>query len=99
MRSFIIKIMINKYSNQPPQEQKGRPDSRTMLLSHLPNIVNAAGAQACVQRKVQDAAPSAPSAFVADPSDLVARALAILAEEAEAWQARRVTNASPGRTR
>ena len=68
-----------------------------MPLSHLPSIVDAAAAQACDARR--PAQQAAPSELVADPGDLVARALAILAEEAEAWQARRAANLSPGSTR
>jgi hypothetical protein len=47
------------------------------------------------QRAVGQAAPVAPSAAVADPGDLVARALAILAEENELWQTRRAATPSP----
>jgi hypothetical protein len=36
--------------------------------------------------------PAAPDALVTDHADLVARALAILAEEADAWHARRTEN-------
>jgi hypothetical protein len=86
--------------NQPSQDQR-RPAPRAMPLSHLPSIVGADAAQTYdARRPVQQAAPSAPpSALVADPGDLVARALAILAEEAEAWQARRAANLSPGSPR
>jgi hypothetical protein len=41
------------------------------------------------------ATPGAPAALVADPRDLVARALAILAEETRAWNARRADDRSP----
>jgi hypothetical protein len=47
---------------------------------------------------MQKAAPSAPSALVANPGDLVARALAILAEETAEWHARRGENLSIGGT-
>jgi hypothetical protein len=43
---------------------------------------------------VQQAPPSSPL-LVTNPGDLVARALAILAEEDEAWQARRGLNFAP----
>jgi hypothetical protein len=43
---------------------------------------------------VQQAAPCAPL-LMTDPSDLVARALAILAEEDEAWRARRGFDLTP----
>jgi hypothetical protein len=42
----------------------------------------------------EQASPSAPDPM-ADPGDLVARALAILAEEDETWQARRDLNLAP----
>jgi hypothetical protein len=57
------------------------------------------GAVAAVHRAIeagqftQQAGSSAPQPAAAD---LVARALAILAEETEAWQARRITKPSPG---
>jgi hypothetical protein len=44
------------------------------------------------------AQPSAASVS-ADPSDLVTRALAILAEESEKWKARRGANPAPLSTR
>lgn len=47
--------------------------------------------------------PHAPAAgaaaATADPTDLVTRALAILAEETAAWQARRATALQPGSPR
>jgi hypothetical protein len=52
--------------------------------------VNAAAARAREEHRLaEQAVPSAPSALVADPGDLVTRALAILAEETETWQTRR----------
>jgi hypothetical protein len=41
---------------------------------------------------MQHVARLAPSALMIDSRDLVARALAILAEETEAWHARRASN-------
>jgi len=53
-----------------------------MPISHLPRILDATAAQAGeARRSMQQAAPSASSGLAADPGDLVARALAILAEE------------------
>lgn len=53
-----------------------------MPLSHLSRIVDAAAAQARdARRSVGQAAPSESSTLVADPGDVVTRALAILAEE------------------
>jgi hypothetical protein len=58
----------------------------------LPRATNAAAAKADNLR--QSLPPGAPpaSASMPDPVDLVERALAILDEEAEAWQARRTTD-------
>jgi len=70
----------------------------TTVLSRLP-ISNAAAGTNNASRLVQQAAPSSLSAFVTDPRDLVALALAILAEDAEAWQARRTGNLLPGSTK
>jgi hypothetical protein len=47
------------------------------------------------RRYAAPVAPSAPSALGGDPGDLVARALAILADEAEAWRNRRSANVPP----
>ena len=69
-----------------------------MPLSRLPNIVDAAVAPAGAVRGVQQAAPPA-TIEVADTNSLVGRALAILAEETEAWQARRGANLSSESTR
>jgi hypothetical protein len=44
------------------------------------------------RRPAQQAAPLAESALLANPGDLVARALAILAGETEAWHSRRAAN-------
>jgi hypothetical protein len=41
---------------------------------------------------MRQAPRSAQSALVADPGNLVERAIAILAEETEAWHARRASN-------
>jgi hypothetical protein len=48
---------------------------------------------------VQRPTAVAASALAADPGDLVARAIAILAEETDAWHARRSANLSPGSAR
>jgi hypothetical protein len=85
--------------NQPFQDQ-GRPAPRGGPISYFPGAVDAAPAPARNPRPpVQQAAPSAPGALVADPGDLVARALTILAEETEAWHARRAANLPPGSAR
>ena len=71
-----------------------------MPFSHLPTILESAAAAARDTRHpVPHPTPAAPSAPVADPVDLVSRALAILADETEAWHARRAANLSPGTAR
>ena len=60
-------------------------------LSRLPRLVHA-GRSGAPQNASRLGDPSVQEALpgpTADPGDLVVRALAILAEEAEAWQARR----------
>ncbi len=79
-----------------------QPISGAPRLPHLPGFVDAAVAQTraplnasrLAGPSVQQAPPSAPR-LMTDPGDLVARALAILAEEDEAWQARRFLNPAP----
>lgn len=69
---------------------------------HLPTFLNSAAAARDARHPVAHAGPAALSAPVADPgdpSDLVARALAILADETEAWHARRAANRSTGTAR
>jgi hypothetical protein len=62
-----------------------------------PIIADAATAQERdANQLMQHAARLPPSALVIDFGDLVARALAILAEETEAWHARRVSNLPRG---
>jgi hypothetical protein len=71
-----------------------------MPLSGLPSVVNTAAVQAHNPRRLlPQAAASAPGALAADPGNLVARALTILAAETETWQARRHANLSPRSTR
>jgi xanthine dehydrogenase YagT iron-sulfur-binding subunit len=52
------------------------------------NDIDAAARTLDGRRPVQQTAPFASSAHAADTGDLVARALAVLAEEADAWRAR-----------
>ena len=84
--------------SQPPRNQR-RPALAATPLSHLPSIVDPAppcgvdpAPSSDARRPVQQAAPSAQSALLGDPGDLVARALAVLAEETGAWHARRAAN-------
>ena len=59
-----------------------------MSLSPLPSAIHAAAQMLDGRRRVQQTAPFVTSAAGADSGDLVARALAILAEEADTWRAR-----------
>jgi hypothetical protein len=68
----------------------------TLSPSPLPGSADAGLRQARdAQRAVGQAMPFAPNAGITDPADLVARALAILAEENELWQTRRAGSPSP----
>jgi hypothetical protein len=51
------------------------------------------------RRSLQQSAASASNAFIADPPALVDRALAILAQEDQVWQARRGASLPSKRTR
>ena len=65
-------------------------------LSPLPGSADAALRQSRnARRVVGQTAPLAPSAGVVDANELVARALAILAEENELWQTRGAATPSP----
>jgi len=59
-----------------------------MSPSPLPSVIDAAAQTFDGRRLVQQTAPFVSSAGVADSGDLVARALAILAEEADTWRTR-----------
>jgi hypothetical protein len=75
-----------------PQRPTGAPP-----LSPLPDSADAAVRQARdARRTVGQAVSVTPGSGTADPGDLVARALAILAEENELWQARRAATPSRG---
>jgi hypothetical protein len=60
-----------------------------MALAEVPGVAPARVAR----RTLQQTSSSAPEGLAGDPGDLVARALAILADEAEAWRIRE--NANP----
>jgi len=62
-----------------------------MSRSLLPSVVDVAAQTLDGQRSVQQTAPFVSSSDEADSNDLVARALAILAEEADTWRARQTT--------
>jgi hypothetical protein len=61
-------------------------------IRRLPSIVCPITNDA--RRSLQQPAPPAKMEMVADSGDLVARALAILAEETETWEACRVAHLS-----
>jgi hypothetical protein len=67
-----------------------------MQRPRSPSIADAAVARGNTHLLMRHGAPLAPSASVMDFGDLVARALAILAEETEAWQARAASNLPRG---
>ena len=73
--------------NRPPHDQR-LPAGKAMSLSPLPSAIHAAAQMLDGRRRVQQTAPFVTSAAGADSGDLVARALAILAEEADTWRAR-----------
>jgi hypothetical protein len=75
--------------NEPPRYHRW-PYARATQVSDLPHVVESA--TALQHLRAAQVAPSAPSALGSDPGDLVARALAILADEAEAWRNRRNAN-------
>jgi len=79
------------------------PVTRALSLSRfVPDFVGAKASQTGAPQSAsrlgypsaQQAQSSAPS-LMTDPSDLVARALQILAEENDAWQARQGVNLAP----
>jgi hypothetical protein len=70
-----------------------------MLIPHLPSIVCAVTKTHDARRPVQQAAPPATNKMMSDSGDLVARALAILAEETETWEACRMAHLSSEITR
>jgi hypothetical protein len=80
-----------------------QPATRRLGLSRfVPDFAGAAANQAGIPQRasrlgyppVQQAQPLAPFPTT-DPGDLVARALQILAEENDAWQARQGLNLTP----
>jgi hypothetical protein len=86
-----------------------QPAPGVLPLSHLPGFIRAAAQAGSTLRSVTPAnaspgaersAPPAPGSGVsAKPGDLVERALAILAEDAEAPQARGGAKVAPGSIR
>ena len=89
------------YGSKTPVGDSRLPTPGASALSHLLSFGDAAAVQTGAAQKrgllqgpsydaprsAQQAAPSVPL-LVTDPGDLIARALAILAEEEEAWRAR-----------
>lgn len=70
-----------------------------MPFSPLPTFLESAAAAHDARHPVAHASTAAPGAPVPDSADLVARALAILADETQAWHARRAANHSTGTAR
>jgi hypothetical protein len=73
------------------RQDSGQPGAGAAQLARSSGFVAA--------RIVRVAAPSISAPPIADFADLVARALAILAEETEAWRARGAQNRSDGSLR
>ena len=74
-----------------------RQPTTSLPLSHLPGFVGDAAGQ-IPQSALRFGRPPAQPALpplMTNPADLVARALEILAEENDAWQARRGLNRPP----
>ena len=65
----------------------------------VPGATNSAAAARLARLPAQQNVPTAPGALMAEPGSLVARALAILAEEAQAWHARQDGPLPPRSTR
>ena len=81
--------------SQPLGDQRRRPIG-VIPSSEPPRVVDSAFApERDARQPLQQTAPSAPNFLVGDPCDLMARALAILADEAEAWQIRPNANVLP----
>ncbi|MEP7343806.1 MAG: hypothetical protein ABI877_01005 [Gemmatimonadaceae bacterium] len=77
----------------------GRPRKAVMPIPQLPSILDTDAAPAPGSpRLVRPDLPRSQSALAVDPAadDLLARALAILAEETGRWRARQAANLSPG---
>jgi len=75
----------------------GQATTGALPLSHLRDLVGAAAGQ-IPQSALRFGRPPAQPALpplMTNPADLVARALEILAEENDAWQARRGLNRPP----
>jgi hypothetical protein len=71
-----------------------------MPISQLPKILESAAAAAPDARNpLRRAAPASSHAPAVDPGELVARALAILAEEKQAWQTRQAAKLPSRSTR
>ncbi len=86
------KAMLKAASGVPGQSPTGAPP-----LARVPDFVGAAAVQTDqgVSRFGQPSAQPALLLLMTDPADLVARALEILTEENDAWQARRVLTRPP----
>ena len=74
-----------------------QPTTGALPLSHLPDFVGAAARQIPQSASRFGRPPAQPALppLMTNPADLVARALEILAEENDAWRARRGLNRPP----
>ncbi len=74
-----------------------QPATEALPFAHLPDFVGAAAVQthrSALNFEQHSAQPALPL-LMTDPADLVVRALEILAEENDAWRARRGLNRPP----
>jgi hypothetical protein len=92
LQDFVVPIAAGGELKQPPRDQRW-PSAGAPSFSESPGAVDSAPVSARVP--AQQPAPSAPSALASDPADFVVPALAILADETEAWQIRRNANVLP----
>ena len=83
--------------SRPPQDQRP-PAPKALSRSPLPSVIDVATQMSNGRQSVQQTAPFLSSPAIADSGDLVARAVAILAEEADTWRARQATTRTFGVT-
>ena len=91
----VVPIVGESEVRQPPQESRP-PSPGATAFSELTRVVECADAPAAdARRSAQRSGAPSPNALAGDSCDLVARALAILANETEAWRVGQKANLSP----
>ena len=89
-RCRVYRVLPMRLASKP-----GRPKSAAFFREPFDALQSAPqNAARLGDSSVRQAAPCAPL-LMTDPSDLIARALEILAEEDEAWRARRGLDLTP----